>query len=103
MNQKQKQAVQVGVNLDADTQGGYTTDISTKRSDKVCPRCMQKRVNKMNRRCDACKGRLLWGFDDAGPFDRTFIHYFRWHTFNNGFTGWVDASFFKDGIEMLKY
>ena len=92
---KQKQASSVGVNLDVDTsQGGYTKDIGTKRTDKVCPRCLSRRINKVLRKCNQCKGRLLWAGDDIQPFIDRYEAFFIWYKPVMGIRGWYSSDYF---------
>lgn len=65
-------------------------------SDEYCPRCNKRTVNKANRRCDECKGRLFWAGDEAGIKDAIDKKdgFYVWHRSVYNLEGWFELSYF---------
>ena len=106
MHINQIKAKAAGVNLDADVAegGGYTKDVNTKRSNKICPRCMSKRVNRVLRRCDDCKGTLLYApEDDIQPFFDRYQAFYIWMKNVWGIEGWFHSDYFVVKANQTKY
>jgi hypothetical protein len=105
MNARQIEAEASGVKLSPDVAdgGGYTKYTNLNRTDKVCPRCHQKTVDKFNRRCKSCSGRLHWAGDDCRRSDEEFSWWYMWiKPAGGGIEGWYDKSYFKDAV-IAKY
>jgi hypothetical protein len=104
MHIDQIKAKNAGVNLDADAVGGgYTKDVNTKRSDKVCPRCRGKHVSKFHRKCLDCGGRLLWDGDDANLANRMYEYWYMWHKNVWGIEGWYAQDYWNLKSTEMKY
>jgi ribosomal protein L37E len=74
-----------------------------KRNDRICPRCGKPSVDRDNRRCAACGGRLLFPGDTGNDvFGQPIMNgqgaadWFMWHRSIFGFTGWYHRSYFDN-------
>lgn len=77
---------------------GLTKHDRIKRDWRICPRCNVKAVNKENRCCMACKGKLIWYGDDANDFNETMTWWYMWYKPPFGPEAYYDKSFFRDNI-----
>lgn len=67
-------------------------------SDRICPRCQNGyTIDKPNRQCHVCKGRVLWaGYDDGKFAEETNEYcYIWWKSTLTNICGWYPAEFFK--------
>ena len=88
----------------ADHKGGITKYRNIKRTDKRCPRCMSYRVNRTFRRCDNCKGALLWApEDDIQPYFDRYEAFYIWMKSIWGLTGWYHSDYFVSKANETKY
>lgn len=63
-------------------------------SPLYCPRCNKKSINKLNRRCEECKGRVIWtNCDDAKYFIENHFGWYGWHKSIFNLTGWYEMSY----------
>lgn len=98
-------AAKAGVQLSdevANWRDGLTKYPKLKRDWRFCPRCGKKTVNRSFRKCENCKGRLLFPGDDGNECIRTMEHFYMWHT-ACGVTGWFDCDFWEGGFASNKY
>ena len=74
---------------------GLTKQKWLKRSDKYCPRCGVKAVDKPTRRCLQCKGLLLWSqYDDATKAIEYREPWYMWtKPVNTNVLGWYPQAF----------
>lgn len=71
----------------------YNINRRKKRSDKYCPRCNAKAVDKPMRKCQACQGALLWDGDDGAQYNREMTYWYMWHRNLAGVEGWYSKDF----------
>jgi hypothetical protein len=83
--------------------GGITKFPQFKRSDKICPNCLARRVNRINRKCDACQITLLWDGDDANYFNDRMDYWYMWHKSAFGLTGWYTKEYWDKQFHTFKY
>jgi len=81
---------------------GLVKNTNLKFSDKICPRCQSKSVNKNARRCDNCKGILLWDGDDAKFAIERRDGWYLWHKTVFGIEGWFSQNYWDITYSMPK-
>lgn len=72
-----------------------------KRSDKYCPRCNQRRISRIERKCLACGGRVFWQGDDCWDAINRYEDFFIWYKNLWGVIGWTHKSFL--GFPMITH
>lgn len=73
-------------------------------SDQFCPRCNHKAVDKPNRTCQNCHGRLLWADADSGKTSLTeYEPFYVWaKPVATGLEGWYPMEFWNLGFGTKK-
>jgi len=76
---------------------GFTLFKNLNRKDCWCPRCAHNirrpTVDKQNRKCSNCAGKLLWKGDSFNQCIEDHVDFYCWDTYN-GLTGWYHSSFY---------
>jgi hypothetical protein len=104
MKKEQREAKKAGVNLDEDIIGGGLTKYpKIKRDWHYCPRCRQKRINRISRKCDACGGKVLFHGDDGRIFNERMDHWYMWMKSVFNVEGYFDKDYFSGGFNSNKY
>jgi len=64
---------------------------------RYCPRCGAREINRQLRRCNKCKGVVLWTAYDDGKLARERLDgVYLWHcSVYNRRKGWYDMSYFN--------
>jgi hypothetical protein len=87
-----------------DLGSGYTKLHRQHISDeRICPRCKQRSVDKIMRKCKNCSGVLLWYFDDDSYFEQNHIDYYRWYKSIWGVEGYYHRTYWSDHHNTVKY
>lgn len=71
----------------------YSINRKKKRSDKYCPRCNAKAVNRDMRKCMACGGRLHWQGDSCAESNAEMSWWFMWMKNTYGVEGWYNKDY----------
>ena len=80
--------------------------VKGKRDWHFCPRCSKKTIDRDNRICTHCKGRVIFSpEDDGNGFEREFTWVYVWFKNVFGLQGWYDKSYFQQEniIKTVKY
>jgi hypothetical protein len=79
------------------------TKIVKKRDWHYCPRCSNKTIDRFNRICTSCKGRVLFQGDDGNLLNANMDYWYIWLRPVMGIEGYYAKSYFDDKINELKY